>query len=301
MRTGSSAASWPRTAATVRTCWAGCGRRATLRRIAPCAVSGTISDTAAPRAAARRAISDTKSGLPLVRPATAAASSGPTCCPPVAAIRAATSSDPRPASGQDSPAAAISAARRSRSDPATTSWSRQPQTTSTGRVARLGSRNRSRCRLPVSAQCRSSSSSTTGNSLVMPSRTASTPSKSGKRLAGCGSLSPLASGSTSSAARRARGPPSVTSACGSPVPAWRRTWVQSQNAGAPVASSAAVPRSTVAPALRARSPISVRTLDLPMPASPRTQSRPPVPPRSAATSTSARSRTAARPSSTDPG
>ena len=31
------------------------------------------------RAAASRAISETKSGLPLVRPATAAASSGPTC------------------------------------------------------------------------------------------------------------------------------------------------------------------------------------------------------------------------------
>ena len=90
------------------------------------------------------------------------------------------------------------------------------------------------------------------------------------------------------AARRARPAPA-----GRRSPAWRRTWVQSQNAGAPVASSAAVPRSTVAPARRARSPISVRTRSCRCPrrraptAGRRSHAR------SAATSASARSRTAA--------
>ena len=217
------------------TCCAGCGSRATRRRIAPCAVSGTISETAAPRAAASRAISETKSGLPLVRPATAAASSGRR------AARRSPRSGPRRRPRRGRRAATTPPPRRSRRRAGRGRSRRAPRGRASrrrpapGGSARLGSRNRSRCRLPASAQCRSSSSSTTGNSVVRPSSTAEHAVEEREPVRRLRSLSrsrrrrparPLGG----RAARRARRAPA-----GRRSPAWRRTWVQSQNAGAPVA------------------------------------------------------------------
>ncbi len=276
------------------------GAVATRRRMVPCAVSGTMSETAAPRAAASRAISETKSGLPAAsgrrrrrprRPSTAGRRS-----PRSARRRRRAEARQRPGLARrgDLPRQQVAVGAGG------SSWSRQPQTTRTGRVASPGQQEPEQVQAAGSAQCRSSSSSTTGNSAASPSSTACTPSKSGNRLP-VASGPPRRRGRRGSAARRARGPPSATRAWGSPAPAWRSTWVQTQNAGAPEASSAAAPRSTVAPARRARSPISARTDDLPIPASPRSQSKPPRPSRSTASSASARSRTADRPSSTRSG